>query len=116
MAVKSRTQRSAPRKSTRNSASKHRVAAKQRERASEVPVPELPPPNEFGNYPAREALAVIVAQQIIQRRRQAGWTQVELAAHAGLRQETVRRIESGAHAPVVTTVDKIDRALGKAGV
>jgi transcriptional regulator with XRE-family HTH domain len=34
-----------------------------------------------------------------------------LAELAGLRQETLSRIESGKHSPTVRTVEKIDRAL-----
>jgi ribosome-binding protein aMBF1 (putative translation factor) len=78
--------------------------------------PALPPPGEDGNYPAEETLRALVAQQIIRRRRQAGWTQAELAVRAGVRQETVSRLETGKHAPNVTTVDKIERVLREAGV
>ena len=78
--------------------------------------PALPIPDADGYYPAEQTLDVIVAQQIIRRRRRAGWTQAELAERAGLRQETVSRIESGKHAPNVTTVDKLDRALKGVGV
>ena len=38
-------------------------------------------------------------------------SQVQLAELAGLRQETLSRIESGKHSPTVRTVEKIDRAL-----
>jgi DNA-binding XRE family transcriptional regulator len=82
----------------------------------QVAEPALPPPDAEGYYPAEQTLDVIVAQQIIRRRRAARWTQAELAERAGLRQETISRIESGKHAPNVTTVDKIDRALKAAGV
>jgi transcriptional regulator with XRE-family HTH domain len=60
-------------------------------------------------------LAVIVARQIIGRRHKAGWKQAELAVKAGVRLETVRRIES-AQRPTGAAVDKIDRALRQAGV
>lgn len=79
-------------------------------------VPVLPAPDADGFYPAEETLRVIVAQQILSRRRKAGWSQAELAQRARVRQETVSRLESGRHAPTVTTVDKLDRALKKAGV
>jgi DNA-binding XRE family transcriptional regulator len=77
--------------------------------------PALPTPDPDGYYPAEETLDVIVARQIISRRRAAGWTQVELAERAGVRQETISRIESGKHAPNVSTVDRLDRALRQAG-
>ena len=78
--------------------------------------PVLPTPDADGNYPAAETLRAILAQQLVRRRQAAGWTQAELAARAGVRQETVSRLESGKHAPNVSTVDKLDRALKGAGV
>jgi ribosome-binding protein aMBF1 (putative translation factor) len=78
--------------------------------------PALPSPDAEGNYPAMETLRVILARQIIRRRIAAGWTQAELAGRAGVRQETVSRIETGQHAPNVRTVDKLDRALQEASV
>jgi DNA-binding XRE family transcriptional regulator len=78
-------------------------------------LPTLPPPDTGGNYPAAEALDVLLARQIIRRRHAAGWTQAALAHHAGVRPETVSRIESGKHAATVATVDKLDRALRAAG-
>jgi ribosome-binding protein aMBF1 (putative translation factor) len=84
--------------------------------APRAEVPVLPSPHADGNYPARQTLQVILAQQMIRRREAAGWSQAELAQRAGVRQETVSRIESGKHAPTVTTVDKLDRALRAAGV
>jgi ribosome-binding protein aMBF1 (putative translation factor) len=78
--------------------------------------PALPPPDATGNYPAGETIRAILAQQLVKRRRAAGWTQEELAARAGIRQETVSRIECGKNAPNVATVDKLDRTLRAAGV
>jgi transcriptional regulator with XRE-family HTH domain len=46
-------------------------------------------------------------------RKAAGLTQQELATRAGIRQETLSRIESGKHTPTLRTLKKIDRALGK---
>ncbi len=83
---------------------------------SPAAMPALPDPDSDGNYPAAEALRAIVARQIIRRRQQAGWTQAQLADRAGVRQETVSRIESGKNAPNVRTVDKLDRALKQVGV
>jgi transcriptional regulator with XRE-family HTH domain len=76
----------------------------------------LPPADADGFYPATETLRVILARQLIQRRQAVGWTQAELAARAGVRQETISRLETGKHAPNVATVDKLDRALRAAGV
>jgi len=44
----------------------------------------------------------------------AGLTQAELARRAGIRAETLNRIESGRHSPTVSSIEKIDRALRKA--
>ncbi len=77
---------------------------------------EMPRPDSEGHYPAAKTLRAIVARQIAQRRHKANLSQAELARRAGVRQETLSRLESGKHAPTVRTVEKIDRALSKAGV
>ena len=79
-------------------------------------LPALPPADERGHYPAIETARVIIARQIIRGRKAAGWTQAELAAKAGVRQETISRIETGKHSPGLKTMAKIDRALRKAVV
>ena len=71
----------------------------------------MPPRDARGNYPAAEALQVSIARSIVQGRREAGLTRVELARRAGIRTETLNRIEKGKHAPSVATVEKIERAL-----
>ena len=75
--------------------------------------PPLPPPNERGNYPL-EALDIVMAQEIIRARRKVGLTQAELARQAGIRAETLNRIEQGKHSPTMRTMQKIDRALKRA--
>ncbi len=81
--------------------------------------PPLPQPNERGNFPL-EALDIVMAQEIIRARRKLGLTQAELARRAGIRAETLNRIEQGKHSPTLRTMQKIDRALkrsqGKNGV
>ncbi len=74
----------------------------------------LPPRDARGNYPAAEALQVSIARSILRGRQASGLTQVKLARLAGIRPETLNRIEKGKHAPSVATVEKIERALGKA--
>lgn len=74
-------------------------------------LPPLPASDKQGNRPAAEYAQASIARSIIQERRQLGLTQTELARLAGVRQETICRLESGKHAPVVRTVEKIDRAL-----
>lgn len=85
--------------------------AKQAEAASDAGLPQLPPADEAGNRPAVEFARASIARSIIQERRTAGLSQQELARRAGVRQETVSRLESGKHSPTVRTVEKIDRAL-----
>ena len=75
--------------------------------------PPLPEPNERGNYPL-EALDIVMAQEIIRARRKVGMTQAELARRAGIRAETLNRIEQGKHSPTLRTMQKIDRALRRA--
>jgi DNA-binding XRE family transcriptional regulator len=77
--------------------------------------PELPPADKKGNRPALESVQVILARKIIEGRKRAGLTQDELARRAGVRVETISRLESGRHAPNVRTLDKIDAALTAAG-
>ncbi len=73
--------------------------------------PDLPAPDTDGNYPATEAAAVIQARSILRARRKLGLSQAELARLAGIRPETLNRIEQGRNKPSVPTVAKIDRAL-----
>ena len=77
--------------------------------------PELPKPDAKGNYPAQEALQVSIARSLLRRRLACGLSQQELARRAGIRAETLSRIESAKHSPGVATVEKLDRALTKAG-
>ena len=84
-----------------------------RELVGESAEPVLSSPDANGNYPAVEAMRVLLARDIIRSRRTAGLTQVELARKAGIRPETLNRIEKGRHSPSVATVEKIDQALKK---
>jgi DNA-binding XRE family transcriptional regulator len=76
--------------------------------------PVKPSADSDGNYPAVEALRVSLARDIIRHRRRLGLTQAELARRAGIRPETLNRIEQGNRSPSVRTVDKIDKALSAA--
>ena len=76
--------------------------------------PPMPEADANGNYPAVPALRVSLARKIIRHRRRLGLSQVELARRAGIRPETLKRIERGLNTPSVATMDKIDRALKKA--
>ncbi len=79
-------------------------------------LPVLPPADENGHYPAIETARVIIARQVIRARKAVGWTQAELAGKAGVRQETISRIETGKHSAGLKTMAKIDGALKRAGV
>ena|SRR5947209_7211694 len=88
-----------------------RQLAEQATAAAESPLPEYPPADKQGNRPAVEYARVSLARKLIEARKAAGLSQQELARRAGLRQETISRLESGKHSPVVRTVERIDRAL-----
>jgi ribosome-binding protein aMBF1 (putative translation factor) len=76
--------------------------------------PLLPAPDANGNYPAVEALRVSLARKIIRHRRRVGLTQRELARRAGIRPETLNRIEHAVKTPSVATIEKLERALQEA--
>ena len=77
--------------------------------------PTKPAPDANGNYPAVESVLFSIAIDIIRDRRRLGLTQAELARRAGIRLETLVRIESGGRRPLaVRTIEKIDRALRSA--
>jgi DNA-binding XRE family transcriptional regulator len=78
---------------------------------AEGPWPALPRPDSQGNYPAVEYARASLARKIIKARRQAGLTQAELARRAGIRPETLNRIEKGKTTPDTATIVKIERAL-----
>jgi ribosome-binding protein aMBF1 (putative translation factor) len=59
--------------------------------------PELPRPEDDGNYPALEALAVLQARDILRARRRLGLSQAEVARRAGIRPETLNRVQAGSY-------------------
>ena len=78
-------------------------------------LPVLPKADARGEYPAVEFARVSLARKIIARRRTAGLSQAELARRAGVRAETLNRIERGKTTPDVATIAKLDHALRAAG-
>jgi ribosome-binding protein aMBF1 (putative translation factor) len=82
-----------------------------RESAADSPAP--PARGRSGRRPAAAYILNSIARDIIADRKAAGLTQQELADRAGIRQETLSRIESGRHPPTLKTLKKIDRVLGK---
>jgi DNA-binding XRE family transcriptional regulator len=83
--------------------------------AKAADLPPLPEADAQGNYPAVEYARASLARKIIRDRVAAGLTQRELAKQAGISFEHLCRIETGKHVPSVPTIDKIDRALKRAG-
>ena len=79
--------------------------------AKAADLPPLPEPNDRGNYPAVEYSRITLARILIRDRVEAGLNQRQLAELAGVRVETICRLEAGKHVPSVATVDKIDRAI-----
>jgi DNA-binding XRE family transcriptional regulator len=98
---------------TKGGAARARAATKVAKRAlaNDDVLPAYPPADAQGNRPAVQFARVSIARKIIQDRKAAGLTQQELARRAGVRQETISRLESGKHSPTVRTVEKIDRVL-----
>ena len=89
------------------------VPAEQWERLASgaVAMPRLPQADEAGNRPAVAFARAAIARGIIRDRTAAGWSQAELARRAGLRVETLNRIERAKVTPDTATIAKIDRAL-----
>ena len=82
--------------------------------AKAADLPPLPAADAQGNYPAVEYGQAGLARKIIRARSEAGLSQLELAQLAGVREETVCRLERGKHTPSIATLTKIDRALRQA--
>jgi DNA-binding XRE family transcriptional regulator len=77
-------------------------------------LPAMPEPDAQGNYPAVPYARASLARKIVRRRWAAGLNQAELARRAGIRPETLNRIERATRTPGVATVEKIVRALERA--
>jgi len=82
--------------------------------AGDVDLPRLPRPDKKGNYPAVEALRVGLARKLIRRRWSIGLSQAEVARRAGIRPETLNRIEKAKVTADTATIAKIVRVLERA--
>jgi DNA-binding XRE family transcriptional regulator len=82
--------------------------------AKAADLPSLPNPDRKGNYPAVDFGRATIAREIIRDRVKAGLNQKQLAKLAGIRVETLCRIETGRHIPSLPTIEKIDLALKSA--
>src|SRR3972149_11145619 len=78
---------------------------------NEEGLPPLPKPDKKGRIPALEYARISLARDLIRDRKGAGLSQQKLAKLAGIRQETLSRIETGKHTATAKTVDKIMRVI-----
>jgi DNA-binding XRE family transcriptional regulator len=76
--------------------------------------PPLPPEDASGNSDALAFMDATIARGLIRRRIEAGLTQKALAKLAGVRLETISRLEAGKHVPTRETVTRLDNALNRA--
>ena len=74
-------------------------------------LPPLPLPDANGRFPAVEYTRISLARNLIRDRKAAGLSQERLAELAGVRQETISRLESGKNTAMPGTVAKIDLAI-----
>jgi DNA-binding XRE family transcriptional regulator len=74
-------------------------------------LPPLPPADKDGSRPALQYMRAVLARRIITGRREAGLSQQALADRAGVRQETISRIETGKHTATPAIIGRIEKAL-----
>ena len=79
--------------------------------ADDDALPQLPKPDANGRFPAIEYTRISLARNLIRDRKSVGLSQERLAELAGIRQETVSRLETGKHIATPGTIAKIDRAI-----
>jgi DNA-binding XRE family transcriptional regulator len=73
--------------------------------------PPLPKPDANGNFPAIAYARASIARELIRTRRAAGMSQTELAELAGVRRETISRLESAKATVTDRVMQKIERAI-----
>jgi predicted transcriptional regulator len=76
-------------------------------------LPDFPPVDAEGNSNAIEFARAAIARRLIRDRREIGLSQQQLAKLAGVRQETISRIESGRHTATLRVIEKLERAIRK---
>jgi DNA-binding XRE family transcriptional regulator len=79
--------------------------------ATDAELPSLPKPDKHGRFPALEYARISLARDLIRDRKGVGLSQQRLADLAGIRQETLSRIETGKNTANPRTVDKIMRVI-----
>jgi ribosome-binding protein aMBF1 (putative translation factor) len=80
-------------------------------RGDAAELPPLPPVNERGNRDAIAYARASIAREIIRDRKERGLSQEQLAKLAGVRQETISRIETCKVSPTRRIIEKIEAAL-----
>jgi DNA-binding XRE family transcriptional regulator len=78
-----------------------------------MPLPRFPQRNAQGLVNALEHVRASIAQDLVRMRREARLSQQELATLAGVRQETISRIESAKHTATPRVLNKLMRAMEK---
>jgi len=76
--------------------------------------PPFPPVDANGTSNAIDFARAAIARRLIADRRSAGLSQQQLGKLAGVRQETISRIESGKQTATVRVIDKLDKAIRRA--
>src|SRR5437016_7249498 len=74
------------------------------ETADDGDLPAFPKPDAQGHLPAVEYGRISLARDLIRDRKSAGLSQQRLAELAGVREETVSRLESGKHSASVSSI------------
>ena len=81
------------------------------EAVDDADLPPFPLPDKQGRFPAVEYARVALARDLIRERKGAGLSQQRLAELAGVRQETLSRLETGKHTASLATIAKITQAI-----
>ena len=81
--------------------------------ADEWGLPPLPAKLPNGNYPAVEYARAVTARDLIRTRRTLGLSQAELAHKAGVRVETLNRIERAKINASPAVMEKLDTVLNQ---
>src|ERR1700675_1478901 len=76
--------------------------------------PPFPPVDADATSNAIDFARAAIARRLIADRRSAGLSQQQLGKLAGVRQETISRIESGKQTATVRVIDKLDQAIRRA--
>lgn len=76
-------------------------------------LPDLPLPDENGNVPAIETARLMIARDLISRRKSLGLSQTKLAELSGVEQATISRIEAGKVTAAVKTIDTLTDAMDR---